>query len=329
MITQSLKAAALFVCSLLPGSLSDGLGTEYQFILPKSNVASSSVSLPKEPHDITVFVHGSRIFPKFYYQELFYSPEGFTKVSQLEAFCHMHTIAKELTNADPKRFNEDSFYAFGWSGKLCFYERRRAAKRLYDSLKLLIDDYKNAFGRQPKIRLITHSHGGNVALNLVYVAKEVQDDLFRIHELILLGVPCQEATKDFATNPLFERVYSLSSKFDFIQVIDPQGLYGINQNNQKKDEVPFFSERYLPFHPHIAQARIKMFGRYILHIEFLMRRAFLSKLPGILDVMDEWYAVNGISQKTSSDIPIVNINYEEIKVIAKSNGLKFFNYKIL
>lgn len=46
---------------------------------------------------------GTRIFPKFYAQELFYSPEEFQNIAETEAGSHMHTIAHALAKADPKR----------------------------------------------------------------------------------------------------------------------------------------------------------------------------------------------------------------------------------
>ena len=56
----------------------------------------------------------------------------------------------------------DSFYTFGWSGLLSQRQRRIEAVRLYNALLPL---------HQTKIRLIAHSHGGNVCLNLAAINK--------------------------------------------------------------------------------------------------------------------------------------------------------------
>lgn len=309
----------LSVCSLFPSWGNQPMDKEIvaQSYNKRPRVPYCQKSDSREHATITIFIHGSRIFPKFYYQEVYYSPEGLTKVSDIDTAFHMHTIAKTLENADPKRFNTDSFYAFGWDGKLSFEGRAKAAQDLYDALKTLIADFKAIYGFEPQIRLITHSHGGNVALNLAPVVKNARDDSFHIKELILLAVPCQDATKDYAADHTFEKVYSLSSKFDMIQVVDPQGLYNFKVESIRPDSIPLFSERYLVSHPRILQARIKMFGRYILHLEFLMRKSFLSKLPVILDEIDRWYHLNGQSHKLLNDIPTVNIKRQDVDIMPK------------
>lgn len=57
------------------------------------------------------------------------------------------------------------FYTFGWSGLVSQERRRKEALRLYN---MLSKEYARlrAQGITPKIRLIAHSHGGNVVLNM-------------------------------------------------------------------------------------------------------------------------------------------------------------------
>jgi hypothetical protein len=62
------------------------------------------------------------------------------------------------------------FYAFGWSGLLSQTNRRSEAIRFYNSLCAEVDHLKQR-GIHPKIRIITHSHGGNLALNIAAVHK--------------------------------------------------------------------------------------------------------------------------------------------------------------
>lgn len=229
---------------------------------------------------ITVFVHGTRIFPKFYLQELYYSPDGLWAVKDVEKRSHMHTIARTLSEKDPSRFNYDLFYAFGWNGNLNFDERKKEALRLYTSLVELVNLYEREHGFRPRLRLITHSHGGNVALYLPVWAEGQASKLF-IDELILLAVPVQEETKNFVESPIFGRVWSFSSNFDIIQRIDPQGLHnGIGQS-------PFFSQRYFKPVQNLTQARVVLNGRSIFHIEFFLKK-FLSSLPDLMNALDSW-----------------------------------------
>ncbi|MFA6263599.1 MAG: hypothetical protein WCW33_03465 [Candidatus Babeliales bacterium] len=62
------------------------------------------------------------------------------------------------------------FYAFGWSGLLSQTNRRSDAIRFYNALCAEVDRLRHQ-GIHPKIRIITHSHGGNLALNLAAVHK--------------------------------------------------------------------------------------------------------------------------------------------------------------
>lgn len=269
---------------------------------------------------ITVFVHGTRIFPKFYVQELFYSPEGFKNISQIEKSSHMHTVAHALSEADPTRFKYESFYTFGWNGNLDFQERKKAANDLYTAIKEFSDSYLSQFGKRPRVRIITHSHGGNVALNLAAVAKEVRDPLFHVDELILLACPVQEETKNYVSDAIFGRIYSLSSRNDVIQVLDPQGLYPNNDN------APVFSERYFPAHQHLLQAQIKLYGRFILHVEFL-GKSFLDHLPAIMDMMDAWYRpIDKIAQRIEK-VPVIDVLGKKINIYPKACSNNVNGYK--
>lgn len=57
------------------------------------------------------------------------------------------------------------FYAFGWSGLLSQKDRMVEAVRLFNALCEELETLAHN-GIVPKIRIICHSHGGNVALNL-------------------------------------------------------------------------------------------------------------------------------------------------------------------
>ena len=59
---------------------------------------------------------------------------------------------------------KNHFYTFGWSGLMSQQRRRLEAIRFYNTLVQELETYKKN-GITPKIRIITHSHGGNLALN--------------------------------------------------------------------------------------------------------------------------------------------------------------------
>lgn len=64
-----------------------------------------------------------------------------------------------------KKNENEFYYTFGWSGLISQQRRRKEAIRFYNILIEEIEKYKKE-GITPKVRIITHSHGGNVALNM-------------------------------------------------------------------------------------------------------------------------------------------------------------------
>lgn len=67
----------------------------------------------------------------------------------------------------------NSMYLFGWTGLISQNSRRFEAIRLYNALYEEIARLKKQ-GKTPKIRLIAHSHGGNLCLNLAAVRAGLQ-----------------------------------------------------------------------------------------------------------------------------------------------------------
>lgn len=61
------------------------------------------------------------------------------------------------------------FYTFGWSGLMSQYRRRLEAVRFYNELHEELETFK-AKGITPKIRILAHSHGGNLCLNLAAIS---------------------------------------------------------------------------------------------------------------------------------------------------------------
>ncbi|MCF7799387.1 hypothetical protein K9M16_00085 [Candidatus Babeliales bacterium] len=66
------------------------------------------------------------------------------------------------------------FYTLGWSGLISQSRRRFEAIRFYNILSQEIEKYKKR-GLNPKIRILAHSHGGNLILNFAAIKNLIQD----------------------------------------------------------------------------------------------------------------------------------------------------------
>lgn len=271
------------------GWLSGCNSTKYnQRIVVNKDTEAKTKQLHTAP-PITIWVHGTFFFPNYMLPKFFYCPTGLNLATDLDKSYHHRSIAETLAQADPERFPLETFYLFGWSSKLSFPAREEAAKQLYNELKKLIVEYKKKHGQKPVIRIITHSHGGNVALNMAQWFDP--NDEIKIKELILLACPVQERTKQLTQSTLFTNIVSLFSTLDAVQVLDPQGLYPQEirdmQTQYDKEETPLFSQRAFQAAPNVMQAQIKLNERDIFHIEFMLQR-FLQLLPTILDNIEQW-----------------------------------------
>ena len=244
-----------------------------------------SVELCSQPI-LTVWIHGTtnaaRRYNSDFIKKALSCPPGLYKAQELDKSYGIRKIVTLLSKTDSKNFPFEHFYIFGWSGLLCFDARKKAARDLYLGLETLVHEYEQTYGEVPLIKIITHSHGGNVALNLAKIHKKrgnkAEKD-FNIEELILLACPVQTATKKYIKDPLFNHVYSFYSYGDFIQIADPQGLY----KNKSQD---LFSGRLFPKNPKLVQKHVTLYGRPIMHIEYLLS-PFLTRLPGMLIKMKQ------------------------------------------
>ncbi len=263
--------------------------------LVKKNLDLTHVHLPlRKPivpvmHEqpiITVWIHGTRLFKLLAHpiDEYVHAapPTGLHRATSLSHKHRLLAVAKSLATVAPDQFPLEHFYVFGWSGDLSFDQREAAAKKLYEELKTLVTHYRAKYDITPRIRLITHSHGGNVALNLA----KFQDpaDGITIAQAILLASPVQKETCGYLCDPFFEKVYALYSTMDNLQVMDPQGMYKTTHNNTRHLE---FSERRFAPHAKLRQAKIKVNGHGIPHIGFITR-GFINYLPSIVDTLDTW-----------------------------------------
>ena len=228
----------------------------------------------KSVPNVTVWVHGTKLFTGKIFPTFFFSEPGLLHVSEYENKNHLRKVGNWLNEHSPKEFPFEHFYQFGWSGDLSVSARESAAKRLSNELSELVEKYRKLHNCDPYLTVITHSHGGNVALNLDKFKKN-----YKINRLILLACPVQKETKHLIKSDLFEEIYSLYSTLDGIQVLDPQGFqYKIKDQNDKK--APLFSQREFDAASNLKQGRVKLSGRGIAHVEFILPHflKYLSRL---------------------------------------------------
>jgi hypothetical protein len=221
----------------------------------------------------TIWIHGAQPFKANTYNL------GLKSLDSFGHEDHFTKIATTLHYGDPHRFPRDQIYFFSWSGKMGFTERKRAANKLYRQLTALIKNYQQQHQIQPKIEIIAHSHGGNVALNLA----NIKGNHLPIERLVLLACPVQEKTAVLMRSPLFKKIFSLYSTLDIAQVIDPQGLY------HNGDCASLFSHQRFEPQPNLLQVKVRINGHSFLHHEF-HNFPFVTLLPKILDQLDTWFA---------------------------------------
>ncbi len=120
--------------------------------------------------------------------------------------------------ADISARNE-TYALFGWSGLLSQKARKDAGYRLYNALIDYQKQQQLNGQDEARIRLITHSHGGNVALWLAE-AEDLYQKGLKIDTLVMLGAPIQEETAAFIGNSIFKSIYLCYSTGDSVQRSD-------------------------------------------------------------------------------------------------------------
>jgi hypothetical protein len=135
------------------------------------------------------------------------------------------------------------YYTFGWKGIIHLYTRYEEAKNLMSQLCAELKRL-NAQGIYPKIKIVTYSHGGNVALNLAAVKDDdpmVMTEPFEIDELVMFATPVQKATDYLVASKMFKKVYHFYSYNDGIQTLDftcPKQFFSNRMFKKRKDFAP-------------------------------------------------------------------------------------------
>lgn len=254
-------------------------------------------SQPMTTPQVTIWIHGTRGFkPLDEYVHAAPPTSELHSIASLSSnYNRFKNLTKSIAEADPIKFPFEHFYIFGWSGDLSFQERHKAALLLHQDLENLVASYTRTYGHAPCIRIITHSHGGNVALNLATIPHTNKD--WFINELILLACPVQHKTEHLIASPLFGKVYSFYSTLDSIQVADPQGLY---KKERQPNDKGIFSQRRFPDHEKLIQVKIRVNKHGIPHTGFTLC-SFTKNLPAMINYLDAWeqeepHTVNEVRQ---------------------------------
>lgn len=248
---------------------------------PNSDNATDTYRPP-----VTIWIHGTNFLYSRLFTHVFNGTPSLKPASEINRRYKIKTIASTLNKYDAIQFPLNTFYFFCWSGKLNANLREQTAHQLYAELKRIITNYEETYNCIPRIRIVTHSHGGNVALNLATI-KDTQSALFSIDSLVLLACPVQIRTMSLIDNPMFRRIYSLYSSLDFVQVIAPQLFKCDNDSTKSNFTFPPFSNRCFPQRQHVTQVKMKINGNALWHNDFVQPK-FLKLLPSIITELDSW-----------------------------------------
>jgi hypothetical protein len=110
------------------------------------------------------------------------------------------------------------YYTFGHLGVLSHRYRTSVAKSLYSELFEKVKEAQDVY-ETVKVVIVTHSHGGTIALNMASVENELKKGLV-IDDLVMFGTPLQIETAPYAYHPMFKRVMNCYSLGDVIQGSD-------------------------------------------------------------------------------------------------------------
>lgn len=135
------------------------------------------------------------------------------------ATAHLYKMVETMTNLD-RDYEDHFFYTYGWSGLLSAKQRLKEAHYFFDELYALQQKIELMYSQKPKFRIVSYSHGGNLALNLGAIAKKRPEKDLIIEELILIGTPIQHETDYLVCEPTFKHIYNVYSQLDRIQRAD-------------------------------------------------------------------------------------------------------------
>ncbi|MBP6869478.1 hypothetical protein KBC04_01180 [Candidatus Babeliales bacterium] len=234
-------------------------------------------------HSITIFVHGTYLMRKILqyspYRQQIYCPQGLTLAKNLPSHYHFSKIAHGCVACDNESYSIEQFYVFGWQSEhVSDAARKKAAKVLVEQMYEVVVDYYVRHQVVPKIRLIGFSHGGNVILHAAdYVPFYADMNDLEI-EAWLFGTPVQVVTHDLVNSDCFSNIYSIYSKKDVVQVLDPQGL-----RDRSLTKNHFWSGRTFCEFSRCVQVDFTVNGQAIAHAYYNFIFQYFPKIKKIIE----------------------------------------------
>lgn len=169
------------------------------------------------------------------------------------------------------------YYTFGWSGLISQQRRRSEAIRLYNALQeeaaLLIKQ-----GFEPKIRLIAHSHGGNLCLNLGALPP-------------LLNAKTFNQFHKYSLDP--ESDTSFKKMFEILKKLPNKELAALEAGQKKLD--------YVPVQKNLVVDELIMLGTPLqAETEFFLASPVFKAIFSVYSEADTVQKIDWISTKQSA-----------------------------
>jgi len=248
-----------------------------------------------QDHTITVFVHGTFPARKLLQftpgRSLIYCPQGLSLAKNISKKYHFHKMVKGCVDLNPTRYNFDQFYIFGWKSEEIYNDKRiLAAEKLVKDLQILVNNYYQNHKVIPKLQLIGFSHGGNVVLHTAnYLPLTVQNKKVEI-TVWLFGTPVQTFNQDLVNSLNFIKVYSVYSKKDWLQRMDPQGL-----RSKKLQKHKIWSDRTFNSTDRCVQVEFTVNNKSIAHSYYRRIFKYLPKIQELIEAQSQELASGLIS----------------------------------
>ena len=247
-----------------------------------------ATSTQKASKRYTILVHGTRLMSKSIEGIMLCTKEGLHPMSSIENKYIEKQDARILDKVSPEQFPIASSFFFGWSGELSYAERSKWGAKLYKVIKSLKSKDPTAH-----IRIVTISHGGNVALAMAQEWNKEKGTIKPVvDELVMLCSPIMNTSEDWAESALFKSIFHLYSHMDLIQTGDPlwaQSKRHDLDKNLKKPRRRFRKKTLSPLPNKLRQANISMSPKLkhlgVGHTTFFYPEYFMKHLPRILKEM--------------------------------------------
>jgi len=202
------------------------------------------------------------------------------------------------------QYQTNHFYTFGWTGLMSQTRRRLESIRFYNELSEELEVYHSK-GVTPKIRIITHSHGGNLCLNLAAINKIIQQP-----NLVDITKWSNNQNENESLNEMYKLIKELPNKESAKQ-----------QAKMKKFD-------YLPSNNNFTVGELILLGSPIQpETEFLCTYGFFEKIYNFysekdyIQRMDFISTKQGYSSQRISDLIVKRCN--------QANKLKLIQARIM